>query len=189
VHSQYSPAVTSPLVWIDMEMTGLEPDECTILEMASVVTTSELEVIAQGPHLVIHHDDAVLDGMSDWCKQHHGASGLTAASRAATISLADAEQLTLSFLHEHTSAGISPLCGNSVDLDHRFIQRHMPGLAAFLQDRVIDVTALKELSRRWFPQQKPPQKKDTHRALEDILESIAELKFYKTTLFKKAEPT
>ena len=172
-----------------MEMTGLEPAECTILEMASVVTTSELEVIAQGPHLVIHHEDAVLDGMSDWCKQHHGASGLTAASRASTVSLAGAEQLTLAFLRDHTAAGTSPLCGNSVDLDHRFIHQHMPGLAAFLLDRVIDVTALKELARRWFPQQKPPQKKDTHRALEDILESIAELKFYQQALFKKPEPT
>jgi oligoribonuclease len=179
--------VASPLVWIDMEMTGLEPAECTIIEMASVVTTSDLEVIAQGPHLVIHHGDDVLDTMSDWCKQHHGASGLTAASKASTISLADAEQITLSFLHEHTSSGVSPLCGNSVDLDHRFIQQHMPGLAAFLADRVIDVTALKELSRRWFPQQRPPAKKDTHRALEDILESIAELEFYKKTLFKKPE--
>lgn len=167
-----------------MEMTGLEPGECTILEMASVMTTSDLTVIAQGPHLVIHHDDIVLGGMSDWCKQHHGASGLTKASRESTISLADAEQLTLAFLREHTQAGASPLCGNSVDLDHRFIQHHMRGLAAFLQDRVIDVTALKELARRWFPQQKPPAKKDTHRALEDILESIEELRFYKTHLFK-----
>jgi oligoribonuclease len=168
-----------------MEMTGLEPAECTILEMASVMTTSDLVVIAQGPHLVIHHDDAVLGGMSDWCKQHHGASGLTEASRASTVSLADAEQLTLAFLREHTAEGASPLCGNSVDLDHRFIQQHMPGLAAFLQDRVIDVTALKELARRWFPGQKPPQKKDTHRALEDILESIEELRFYKTHLCKR----
>src|SRR5258708_3758590 len=119
-----------------MEMTGLEPAECTILEMASVVTTSDLVVVAQGPHLVIHHDDIVL-------------------------------------------------AGNSVDLDHRFIQQHMPGLATFLQDRVIDVTALKELARRWFPQQKPPPKKDTHRALEDILESIEELRFYKTNMFKR----
>ncbi len=171
-----------------MEMTGLEPAECTILEMASVVTTSDLTVIAQGPHLVIHHGDDVLDHMSEWCKQHHGASGLTKASRESTVSLADAEQQTLAFLREHTQAGASPLCGNSVDLDHRFIQHHMRELAAFLQDRVIDVTALKELARRWFPQQKPPPKKDTHRALEDILESIEELKFYKNHLFKKAAP-
>jgi len=167
-----------------MEMTGLEPAECTILEMASVVTTSDLTVIAQGPHIVIHHGDDVLDHMSDWCKQHHGASGLTKASRESTVSLADAEQQTLAFLREHTQAGASPLCGNSVDLDHRFILEHMPGLGAFLQPHVIDVTALKELARRWFPQQKPPQKKDTHRALEDILESIEELRFYKTHLFK-----
>ena len=171
-----------------MEMTGLEPAECTILEMASVVTTSELTVVAQGPHLVIHHDDAVLGGMSDWCKQHHGASGLTQASRESQVSLRDAEQQTLAFLRELTTAGASPLCGNSVDLDHRFIQHHMPELAAFLQDRVIDVTALKELARRWSPGQKPPPKKDTHRALEDILESIAELQFYKNNFFRKVAP-
>jgi len=171
-----------------MEMTGLEPAECTILEMASVVTTSELVVVAQGPHLVIHHDDAVLGAMSDWCKQHHGASGLTKASRESQVSLRDAEEQTLAFLREHTAAGASPLCGNSVDLDHRFIEHHMPELAAFLQDRVIDVTALKELARRWAPGQKPPPKKDTHRALEDILESIEELRFYKNHFFRKVAP-
>ena len=168
-----------------MEMTGLEPDQCTILEIASVMTTSELDVIARGPHLVIHHDDAVLAGMSDWCKQHHGASGLTEASRASTVSLADAEAQTLAFVREHTNAAASPLCGNSVDLDHRFIQHHMRGLAGFLAERVIDVTALKELARRWFPGTKPPAKTDTHRALEDILESIEELRFYKQHVFRR----
>ena len=177
----------SPLVWIDMEMTGLDPETCTILELASVVTTSDLEVIATGPNLVVHHDDDVLANMSAWCKKQHGESGLTEAVRASPVSLAEAEQQTLAFLREHAPDAQCPLCGNSIDLDHRFIKRHMPELAAFLLDRVIDVTAIKELARRWYPQTKPPAKKDSHRALDDILESIEELRFYRKNLMRQED--
>jgi oligoribonuclease len=178
--------MASPLVWIDMEMTGLDPESCTILEMASVVTTSELEVLGHGPEIVIHHGEAVLEAMTPWCKEHHGKSGLTEAVRRSTVSLTEAEQATLAFVREHTAPKESPLCGNSVDLDRRFIVRHMPALAQHLQPAIIDVTTIKELGTRWRPSLQPPLKRDTHRALTDILESIDELRYYRNELFRSA---
>jgi len=173
-----------PLVWIDLEMTGLDPKTCRILEIASIVTDGELEILGEGPDLVIHESEEVLAGMSAWCVEHHGESGLTAASKASTLSCGDAEEQTLEFLRQHTEARSSPLCGNSIGLDWRFIRAHMPALDAFLADRLIDVTAIKELQKRWFPASETPTKAGGHRALADIRESIEELRLYRRTIFR-----
>ncbi len=172
------------MVWIDLEMSGLDPDTCKILEIATIVTDAELEIIAEGPDLVVHQPDEVLDAMDDWCTEHHGASGLTAGVKASTLSLAEAETQTLEFLAPHVEAGASPLCGNSIWQDRRFISRYMTKLDGFLHYRMVDVSTIKELARRWYPQTKAPAKSESHRALDDIRESIAELKFYRTHLFR-----
>jgi len=174
----------APLVWIDLEMTGLDPESCHVLEMATIVTDSALEQRIDGPELVIHQSDAVLAEMNEWCVQHHGASGLTRRVRESDVSLARAQELTLEFLRAHVPAGRAPLCGNSVELDKAFIERHMPELAAFFNPQTIDVTAIKELARRWYPDVPGFAKNDTHRALEDIVESIEELRFYRRHLFR-----
>jgi oligoribonuclease len=180
------PIVTTPapLVWIDLEMSGLNPDACKILEIATLVTDTELEVVAEGPDIVVHQPDAVLDAMDEWCTTHHGESGLTAAVKASSISLEQAEEQTLAFLRPLCEAGASPLCGNSIWQDRRFISRYMPKLDAFLHYRMIDVSTIKELARRWYPDAKAPAKGQSHRALDDIRESIAELKFYRSALFR-----
>lgn len=179
--------VWPPLVWIDMEMSGLDPDACRILEIATLVTDGDLEVIAEGPDIVVHQPDEVLDAMDAWCTEHHGASGLTAAVKASEISVEEAEKQTLEFLAEHTSAGGSPLCGNSIYQDRRFISRYMPALDSYLHYRLVDVSSIKELSRRWYPGTVPPPKRESHRALDDIRESIAELRFYREKLFVPAK--
>lgn len=171
-------------VWIDLEMTGLDPATCVILEIASIVTDRELNVIAEGPDLVVHQSDEVLDSMSEWCVEHHGKSGLTAACKASAISLEQAEEQTLAVLRAHVEPGAAPICGNSVGLDWRFIRAHMPRLAAFLADRIIDVTTVKELARRWHPDAPPLVKAGGHRALADIEESIAELAHYRAHVFR-----
>lgn len=176
--------MNAPLVWMDLEMSGLDPDHCTILEIATIITDAELRIIAEGPDLVIHHDDAVLDAMDEWCTKHHGASGLTAAVKASTISLADAEAQTLAFVAEHCAPRSSPLCGNTIWQDRRFLVRYMPSLDAHLHYRLVDVSTIKELSRRWYPDVKAPPKSDSHRALDDIRESIAELAFYRGSVFR-----
>jgi oligoribonuclease len=169
---------------MDLEMSGLDPERCTILEIATIVTDGELEVIAEGPDLVVHHEDAVLDAMDEWCTKHHGASGLTAAVRASTVSLAEAEARTLEFVAQHTAKNAAPLCGNTIYQDRRFLVRHMPALEAHLHYRLVDVSTIKELSRRWYPDVRPPSKGDSHRALDDIRESIAELRFYRQHVFR-----
>lgn len=176
--------MTAPLVWMDLEMSGLDPDRCAILEIATIVTDAELNVVAEGPDLVIHHEDAVLDAMDEWCTTHHGQSGLTAAVKASTISLHEAEARTLEFIAQHTSPKQSPLCGNTIWQDRRFIVRHMPTLDAHLHYRLVDVSTIKELARRWYPQLRAPGKSDAHRALDDIRESIAELRFYREHVFR-----
>jgi oligoribonuclease len=177
------PDPPAALVWIDLEMTGLDPDRCKILEIATLVTNAELEVLAEGPDLVVHHCDEVLDGMDPWCVEHHVASGLTAASRASRVELAQAEAQTLEFLRRHTVAGESPLCGNSVWQDRRFLARHMPALEAFLHYRLVDVSTVKELCRRWYPATELPKKGEAHRALDDIRESLEELRYYRRHIF------
>jgi oligoribonuclease len=174
----------APLVWIDMEMTGLDPETCHVLEIATIVTNAELEILAEGPDLVIHQPLELLTAMSPWCVEHHGQSGLSAAVQASEVSQAEAEAITLRFIEQHTSEGLSALCGNSIDLDRRFLELHMPSIDAFLHWQIIDVTTIKELSRRWYPDAKPPPKAGSHRALDDIRESIAELRFYREHLFR-----
>lgn len=165
-------------------MSGLDPDRCAILEIATIVTDADLVVIAEGPDLVVHQDDAVLAAMDEWCTKHHGDSGLTAQVKASTVSLAEAERLTLEFVAAHTVARASPLCGNTIWQDRRFLLKHMPQLEAHLHYRLVDVSTIKELARRWYPDVKAPGKSDAHRALDDIRESIAELRFYRETLFR-----
>jgi len=173
------------LVWMDLEMTGLDPDSDTILEIATLITDRNLKIIAEGPSLTVHHPKAVLDSMDEWCTTHHGVSGLSARVLASDISLTDAEEMTLAFMHQHTPERASPLCGNSIHQDRRFLVRHMPRVEEYLHYRNIDVSTIKELVRRWYPDLKLPAKKSRHLALDDIRESIDELRFYRQHVFRQ----
>ncbi len=173
------------LVWIDMEMSGLDPDRESILEIATLITDAALTVVAEGPVLAIHQPDALLEAMDDWNREHHGASGLIARVRASRVSLADAEEATLAFVRQYCTERSSPLCGNSIHQDRRFLARYMKRLDAFLHYRNIDVSTVKELVRRWYPDAPPPpEKKHAHLALDDIRESLEELRFYRATAFR-----
>ena len=172
------------LIWIDLEMSGLDPETCTIIEIATIVTDSQLEIVAEGPCLVIHQPDAVIEAMDEWNTTHHGASGLIDAVRASTIDLAEAERQTIGFISQHVARGASPLCGNSVWNDKNFLDRYMPELAGYLHYRVIDVSSVKEIARRWYGEDAIPPKERGHRALDDIRESIAELLYYRRTIFR-----
>jgi oligoribonuclease len=173
-----------PLIWIDLEMTGLEPETCRILEIATIITDGQLQELAVGPDLVIHQPGEILDAMNAWCVRQHGESGLTKAVRESTLSLEAAEEQTLVFLAQHTKPGASPLCGNSVGQDRKFIERYMPKLANFLHYRTVDVSSIKELVKRWYPPLPVFTKNGNHRSLEDIRDSIAELRFYREHVFK-----
>lgn len=172
------------LAWIDLEMTGLDPDRDVIVEIASLLTDDDLEVIAEGPDLVIHHDDAVVASMSDFVRSMHERSGLLPLITASEISVAEACERTLAFFREHIpDAGTVPLCGNSIGTDRRFLARYMPEIEEFLHYRSVDVSTLKELIRRWNPGllDDAPAKAEGHRALDDIRESVAELRYYRRT--------
>ncbi len=172
------------LVWMDLEMTGLDPERDTILEIATLVTTNELQVVAEGPVCVIHHAPAVLEAMDEWNRTHHGASGLSARVLASSTSLAQAEAQVLAFVQQYCPRRTSPLCGNSIWQDRRFLARYMPQLEGYLHYRNIDVSTVKELVRRWYPNgPQPPEKRHAHLALDDIRESIAELQFYRAHYF------
>ena len=172
------------LIWIDLEMTGLDPEQDTIIEIATVVTDKDLNVLAKGPNLAIHQDKAVMDGMDEWCTQHHGESGLTARVLSSQIDMAAAEAQTIAFLEQYVPAGASPICGNSVGQDRRFLYRYMPKLEAYFHYRYLDVSTVKELARRWKPEALEGfSKSGAHLALDDILESIGELKHYRKTMF------
>lgn len=173
------------LVWIDLEMTGLDPEQERILEIATIVTDANLNLIAEGPVLAVHQSDEVLAGMDDWCTRTHGESGLTERVRVSALSEADAEQQTLDFLSRHLEPRQSPLCGNSIGQDRRFLVKYMPRLEAFFHYRNLDVSTVKELARRWRPEVlEGVQKKGTHLALDDIRESIDELRHYRETFFR-----
>ena len=173
------------LIWIDLEMTGLDPETDTIIEIATVVTDSDLNVIAEGPEIVIHESKLKMDSMDEWCVKHHGESGLTERVLNSKISCAQAEQETLSFLKKWTEAGASPLCGNSIGQDRRFLVRYMKELESYFHYRNIDVSTIKELGRRWSPEMTNSHKKQgTHLAMLDIQESISELKHYREHFFK-----
>ncbi|OCW98636.1 oligoribonuclease [Alishewanella sp. HH-ZS] len=173
------------LIWLDLEMTGLEPKTDVILEMATIVTDSQLNILAEGPVFAIKTADNILDNMSAWCVEQHGKSGLTARCRASTVTLADAEQQTIAFLSQYVSKGKSPMCGNSIGQDRRFLAEYAPELEAFFHYRNLDVSTVKELARRWHPEVLNKVKKSSsHLALDDIRESIAELVTYRQYFFR-----
>jgi oligoribonuclease len=172
------------LVWMDLEMTGLDPKTDTILEIATIITDGNLNIIAEGPNIVIHQPDELLDGMDEWNTTHHGASGLTAKVRASRITMAEAEQQTLDFIRCYVPERTSPLCGNSIHQDRRFLVPYMPELETWMHYRNIDVSTIKELAQRWYPDIRAPLKEAEHLALADIRESIAELAFYREKLFR-----
>ena len=173
------------LVWVDMEMTGLRPDVDRIIEIAIVVTDSELNVLATGPVLAIHQPDAVLAAMDAWNTATHGRSGLVDRVRASSVTEADAERAMLAFLRPWVPPGKSPMCGNSICQDRRFMARTMPGLEAFFHYRNLDVSTVKELCRRWRPEvARAFAKRSAHTALADIEESIEELRHYREHFFR-----
>ena len=173
------------LIWIDLEMTGLEPQQDQIIEIATVVTDAQLQILAQGPVIAIHQPDSIMRGMDEWNTRHHGDSGLTARVRDSNSSLSDAEQETLAFLRGYILPGKSPMCGNSICQDRRFMARLMPELEEFFHYRNLDVSTLKELARLWKPELTSGfVKKGAHLALDDILESIEELKYYRETFIR-----
>ena len=176
------------LVWMDLEMTGLDPDRDRILEMATLVTGPDLELLAEGPVIYVHQSDAVIAGMDAWNTEHHNASGLVSLVREQGVSEREAELATLEFLKQHVGAKKSPLCGNSICQDRRFLARYMPELESYLHYRNLDVSSIKELALRWRPDIAAGfTKVNSHRALDDIKESVAELKHFRAHFFRMAE--
>ena len=173
------------LIWIDLEMTGLDPDTDLIIEIATVITDKDLNILAQGPVIAVYQSDEALAAMDDWNQKHHGQSGLIERVKASVINDAEAERLTIDFLKDWVPANTSPICGNSIGQDRRFLYRYMPTLEAYFHYRNIDVSTLKELAARWAPAVKDGfNKESTHQALDDILESIEELQYYREHFIK-----
>ena len=173
------------LVWLDMEMTGLDPEKERIIEVAVVITEPDLTIVAEGPVLVVHQPDNLLDAMDSWNKSTHGKSGLTERVKASVLTEPEVEAQLIAFMAQYVPAGKSPLCGNTVSQDRRFMFNYMPKLEQFFHYRTIDVSTLKELARRWKPELlKGFEKRSKHQALADIYESIDELKYYRETFIK-----
>ncbi|GAM55405.1 3'-to-5' oligoribonuclease [Vibrio ishigakensis] len=173
------------LIWVDLEMTGLDPETHKIIEIASIVTDSELNILAEGPVIAIHQPESELDKMDDWCTNTHTNSGLVERVRKSDITEDQAVEMTIEFLKQHVPAGASPICGNSIGQDRRFLYKHMPELEQYFHYRYVDVSTLKELTRRWKPEVLDGfSKQGVHLALDDIRESIAELKYYRQTIMK-----
>jgi len=172
------------LIWIDLEMTGLSPDTDLIIEIATLVTDAQLNVLAEGPVFAIHQDDAVLNAMDEWNTRQHAKSGLTQRVRESTATELEAEQRTIEFLSHYVPANSSPMCGNSICQDRRFLYRYMPQLEKYFHYRNLDVSTVKELVRRWAPNVPPFEKDSTHLALQDIRDSIDELRHYRAQFFK-----
>ena len=177
-------AKDSNLIWIDLEMTGLDPDTDVIIEIATMVTDAQLNVLAEGPVLAIHQSEAALAGMDEWNTRQHGGSGLVERVRSRLITAAEAERLTIEFLSGHVPAGKSPMCGNSICQDRRFMARYMPELERYFHYRNLDVSSIKEIVKRWQPDVLQRfSKKGSHLAQDDIRDSIAELVFYRNNVF------
>ncbi|XP_014673223.1 PREDICTED: oligoribonuclease, mitochondrial-like isoform X2 [Priapulus caudatus] len=177
------------IVWMDLEMTGLNVDIDHILEIACLITDDQLNIVVEGPNLILHQPESVMNEMNDWCKEHHGQSGLTEAVIKSDISLQMAEVSMLSFLRQHVPQGKCPLGGNSIHVDKKFLDKYMPQLMHHLHYRIIDVSSIKELCRRWYPSvySRVSAKKGAHRAMDDIRESIHELKLYRSSIFCEPE--
>jgi len=172
--------ISDNLVWIDLEMTGLDPLADHVIEIATIVTDPELRVVAEGPVLAIHQDEATLSAMDEWNRTTHSASGLIKRIRESSVTAAEAERQTLEFLRQHAAPGASPMCGNSICQDRRFLAREMPALEKFFHYRNLDVSSLKELARRWAPQVfAGVQKSSAHLAVDDVRDSIRELEHYR----------
>jgi oligoribonuclease len=172
------------LVWVDMEMSGLLPETDRILEIAMIVTDGDLNIVAEGPVLVVHQEDAVLDRMDAWNKGTHSKSGLIDKVKASTLTEVEVEAECLAFLKQHVKSSISPMCGNTIHQDRRFMNRYMPKLEAYFHYRNIDVSTIKELCKRWQPEiAKGFSKQQAHTALADIIESVEELRYYREKLF------
>lgn len=171
------------LIWIDLEMTGLDPNSDLIIEIATIVTDKNLNVIDEGPSIVVHQSDEAMGNMDEWCTNQHGKSGLTGRVHNSAISEETAENLTIAFLKQHVPAGKSPMCGNSICQDRRFLARYMPQLEEFFHYRNLDVSTLKELTSRWAPEKKMVYTKESsHLAMDDIKDSIDELKHYRENI-------
>ena len=173
------------LIWIDLEMTGLNPDIDVIIEIATVVTDKDLNILAQGPVLAVYQSDEILANMDEWNQKHHGASGLIKRVKSSRINDIEAERLTIEFLKQWVPENTSPICGNSIGQDRRFLYRYMPKLENYFHYRNIDVSTLKELAARWAPEVKDGfNKESTHQALDDIIESIEELRYYRENFIR-----
>ena len=173
------------LIWIDLEMTGLDTEQDVIIEIATIVTDKDLNVLGEGPIMAIHQPDALLDGMDEWNTRQNGQSGLTERVRNSATSMAEAEQNTIEFLEQFVDAGVSPMCGNSICQDRRFLSRQMPKLEAFFHYRNLDVSSVKEIAKRWRPELlKGFKKQGSHLAMDDIKDSIAELSYYREVFFE-----
>lgn len=173
------------LVWIDLEMTGLDPDRDRIIEIATLITDAELNILAEGPVIAVSQSDALLAGMDEWNRTTHGESGLVDRVKVSTVGEDEAELQTLAFLAKHVERGVSPMCGNSVHQDRRFLNRYMPQLEAFFHYRNLDVSTVKELARRWRPELLDGfEKGNTHQAMDDIRDSVRELQYYRERFFR-----
>jgi len=181
--------VAAHLVWMDLEMTGLDPDKERIIEIATIVTDSYLEVVAEGPVLAVRQPESLLDAMDDWNQSHHSSSGLLERLRTEGVTEREAEAATLAFLEQHVEKKRSPLCGNTIWQDRRFLTRYMPTLEDYLHYRMVDVSSIKELVQRWRPDLMPGfSKKNEHTALADVRESIAELRYYREHFLRHQRP-